>query len=86
MAEISSANKRMSNPKNALGRRKETAPLSSAQKHAINNLLNRPGWTMEKAERYIRNLEKNDVERIRMREEDFWQRVAFEENKNKNKK
>ena len=39
-------------------------PLSSYQKHAINTLLNQSGWTMSKAEKYVRTLSDKEVQRL----------------------
>ena len=50
--------------------------LTSSQKHAVNALLDRPGWDMEKAVRYVSTLDQKEYERIRR--EAFSQRVAFE--------
>lgn len=39
-------------------------PLTSYQNHAINTLLNQPGWTMSKAEKYVRTLSDKEVQRL----------------------
>lgn len=57
--------------------------LTSSQKHAVNALLDRPGWNMESAVRYVSTLNRDEYERIRR--EEFRQRVAFEERKNRKK-
>lgn len=48
-------------PKNGKGAKK---PLTSLQNHAINSLLNQPGWTMSKAEKYVRTLSAKEVQRL----------------------
>ena len=40
---------------------KPKAPLTSLQKHAINALYNRPGWTDKSAEKYVRSLSDRDI-------------------------
>lgn len=47
-------------PKPIVKRRKQT----SAQAHAVNALLNQPGWTMSKAEKYVRTLSDKEVQRL----------------------
>lgn len=61
--------------------RKIANSLTSGQKHAVNALLDRPGWNMESALRYVSSLNRDEYERIRR--EDFRQRVAFEERRNR---
>lgn len=39
-------------------------PLTSYQKHAINSLLNQSGWSMSKAEKYVRTLSDKEVRRL----------------------
>lgn len=38
--------------------------LTSLQKHAVNALLNRPGWTMKKAEKHVLSLSRKDLDKI----------------------
>ena len=40
------------------------AKLTSLQKHAVNALLNRPGWTMKKAEKHVLSLSRKDLDKI----------------------
>ena len=40
---------------------KPKTPLTSLQKHAINALYNRPGWTDKSAEKYVRSLSDRDI-------------------------
>lgn len=61
--------------------RKIANSLTSVQKHAVNALLDRPGWNMESAVRYVSSLNSDEYERIRR--EEFRQRVAFEERRNR---
>lgn len=58
----SSAKTKKAEPKSKNGGSKK--PLTSYQKHAINSLLNQPGWSMSKAEKYVRTLSDKDVKRL----------------------
>lgn len=44
--------------------RSKGAKLTSLQKHAVNALLNRPGWTMKKAEKHVLSLSRKDLDKI----------------------